>query len=350
MALQTLKGGLFLPEPYNIDLGSTNFLIDAAGEKVAGVFQIPKSGTITHLGFSVGTVTTAETLKVGLETVNASGDPTGTQYGGSAVGTQASPASDWFYEVALGTPATATVGDTVAIVVQFNSTIGNLNILGIQSPSTRVGYPYIDHYTASWAKNSATQPTFSVKYNDGTYEYCGLLPIVLTSTTYNNGSTPDERALYFSLPFPSAAIGAWVHLDLDGAVDIVLYDSDGSTTIGSFSMVVAERAGTSRRWHYGRFTQGSVSLSANTAYRLSVKPTSVTSIILNEFTVLSNAMFDMLSLGSNGYLSTRTDAGAWTETNTQRPFVGLILNKFDDGVGGSGGMLVHSGMTGGMRG
>src|SRR5688572_25458479 len=83
-----------------------NFWIDASGEKSSFVIQVPKTGSITHVGFRVASVSSSQTLRAGIETLSG-GAPSGSQYGGSAVGTQASPAADTFYEVALATPATA---------------------------------------------------------------------------------------------------------------------------------------------------------------------------------------------------------------------------------------------------
>jgi hypothetical protein len=55
-------------------------LIDATGEKYAAIIQIPKTGTISKIGFRTGTVTTSQTLRGGIETVDAAtGAPTGTQ-------------------------------------------------------------------------------------------------------------------------------------------------------------------------------------------------------------------------------------------------------------------------------
>ena len=63
--------------------------LDASGEKAASIFRVPKTGNIRTLRFRLGTVTTGQTLKAGLYTVDTSGDPTTTAYGGMAVGTVA---------------------------------------------------------------------------------------------------------------------------------------------------------------------------------------------------------------------------------------------------------------------
>jgi len=61
-------------------------------------------------------------------------------------------------------------------------------------------------------------------------------------------------------------------------------------------------------------------------------------------------MLDMLSGGQAFHFSSRADAGAWSDTTTRRPIMGLILSAADDGVGGGGGMIVNPGMSGGLNG
>ncbi len=132
MTMQSIIGGVTIPHHVEAVLGAPgigSLLMDASGEKAAFIFKIPKSGTITEIGFRTGAVTTADTLKAGLYTVDTSNNPTATAYGGMVAGTQASPAANTWYAVALGTNCTATAGDVVAVVIEFNSYVaGNLNI------------------------------------------------------------------------------------------------------------------------------------------------------------------------------------------------------------------------------
>src|SRR3990167_1252024 len=334
MALVTIKPQRVLKLGYASAYG--NNLIDASGELVFGVFQVPKTGNITKVGFRTGAVTTAQTLRVGLETVDATtGRPTGTQYGGSAVGTQASPAANTFYEVTLGTQASATVDNDVAIVVQFDGTIGNLNIVSIDIWDGT--YPYVGRFVGgAWAKTTTT-PVMSIEYDDGTHEFCGLYPwATYANTTYNNGSTPDERALRFSLPYKCRVWGAEANITTaSGDADFVLYEGTTSLTSVTIDKDVVGTMSASR-CVTKKFPSPQI-ITINTEYFLSVKPTSANSINLMEITTPSAAAMDEMELGQNCHFGSRTDAGAWTLDTSRRPMISLLVDQLDDGAGGSGG-------------
>lgn len=311
--------------------GFNSNLIDAAGEKFACIFQVPKTGNITKIGFRTVAVTSSQTLRVGLETLS-SGNPSGTQYGGSAVGTQAAPAANTYYEVTLATPAAATRGDIVAIVIQFNSTVGNLNIASAGTTGSHL-MPYTSLFTASWSK-SVNGGMHSVGYDDGTYGDCFLIPAsAVTQTTFNSSSTPDERALKFKLPFPASMSGVYARMGSasGGNPQWVLYDSDGTTVLQTLSITQNTLQGTGNDFGKYRFA-ASVALKANTYYYLSLKPGSTTNVSLYDMTVQSAAMLGGHLGGADFHLATRTDAGAWTATTTIRPFIGLIFDSLDDGA------------------
>jgi hypothetical protein len=357
MALQTLNNGIFIPSIRHADVDgfvTTDYLIDASGEKAAVIVRVPKTGTISKVVFRTGTVTSSETLRVSLQTVT-SGEPSGTDYGGSAAGTQATPASNTVYTVTLGTAATgATKGDVIAIVFEFDSAVGNLTFSSIASSgqysgSEFTGFPYSSLYTVSWANPNARTLSACLEYSDGSYENMGVLPFSsIGSVSFNSSTTPDERALRFNLPFPCRIIGYWFLGDLEASADIVLYE--GTTAQLTQSLDFNERGQPGGSQRYLNLFDSSYNIIKDTVYYLALKPTTTTSVGLSRFTVETAAMMDCFNGGQNLYLGTRTDAGAWTDTTTERPFMGIIVDQFDDGVGGAGGMIVHPGMSGGTRG
>lgn len=345
MALVT-QNNYIIPSPHAFSgTAFTSLLIDASGEKVAFIFQIPKTGTITKVGFRTGTVTTAQTLRVGLYAVNGSGDAdTATLYGSSTAGTQTSPASNTNYLVTLGTSATATRGDIVAAVIEFDSTVGNLNIVHALT-ETNV-FPYSELYTSSWTKSSST-PVLSLEYNDGSYEIVSgcIPPGSGTSTTFNSGSTPDEYALYFKLKVPAKISGVGLYGGANVAAadfSIVLYDTDGTTSLASLSVDGDIRSSTSSTTLSMFRFSSTVSLSKDVFYYLALKPTTTNSCRLTRYTVASAASMDSLSGGQNFYEATRTDAGSWSTTTTVRPGIYLYLSDLDDGTSTGGGTTAYS--------
>lgn len=337
MTLQPLSQ-LLIPEMTYAGTAFTSMLIDASGEKAAACFSVPKTGNITHIGFRTGIVTTSDTLRVTLQTIDATtGDPSGSAYGGMVKGTQASLSSNTWYEVALGTQASATMGDQIAAVIEYDSYVaGNLNISYATSQISK-NFPYIDLYTTSWTKTAGTLPVISLKYDDGNYYDAGLLPITAFNTqAFNSGSTPDERALKFKFPYPVRVKGAWVYVSIGSTADfdIVLYDSNGTSVLQTKSVDANIVALNGNRRVLHILFPATQTLSKDTFYYLSVKPTTANNVTFDDFSVNSAGVLDAISGGQNFYLSTRTDAGSWTDTTTKRPWSGLILDAFDDGASG----------------
>lgn len=341
MTIQVIDGLPWIEYPPAIACTSSldSMLLDAAGEKAAFIFTAPKSGDISHVGFRTSTVTTAQTLKVSLQGYDASGDPNGTILGATSngFGTQAAPASNTFYEVALGESVTVTRGVKYAIVVEWDATVGSLQITRpfMDSASGSDGSSYSDHFTAAWAK-TLTIPLLALKYTGG-YVAGIMFPLSsITSAAFSSASTPDEIGNIISLPWPAQAIGIWCAADIDADATLKLYDPDGSTLLESVTAVSAARtAATSRisRW----FFDTDVALAKTTNYRVTLLP-GASSVGLTRATAPSAAMLGCWPCGTNVYLTTRTDAGAWTDSTDQRALMGLILNGFDDGAGaGAGG-------------
>ena len=350
MALQSVLANLSIPDiPSSISgaAGHASLLLDAADEKVAFIFRAPKAGDITKVVFLTGAVTTGAIVDVRIETVSlTTGDPTGTLWGTTTNGAVviANADDNVFKTATLTLAATVAKGDLLAVVIVNPSVLpGNLNVQS--SSDHNSGYPYRDLFTTVWTKGNRPL-IIGIEYSGGSYDVVqGTILASYTSTTYNNGSTPDERGLIFQLPFPCSVRGAWVWVDLDGDADIVLYDSDGTSVLTSVSLDTNVRESAIPDLFIVEFST-SINLSKTTNYRLSLKPTSVTDVVLQEFTVSTAAAMDSNSGGQNFHLTTRTDAGSWSQTTTQRPLMGLLLSSFDDAVSASGGGIRLAGHGG----
>ena len=358
MALQGIDG--VLPVPHWFDGISTNGLgfgsnvIDAAGEKVALIIRAPKTGTLERVGIRFGTVTTAADIKVSFQNVSSlDADGTADQY---RVISSASVVSNTFVESGImssdgtdtGTKRSVTKGELFAVVVEFDSSAGNLQVSSTTAPSFLLA-PYCRHFTTAWATTNSLM-LVGLKYTDN-YELIGAgWPFsALTLLSNGNGGNPDEYGNVFTLPFKARVTGWWgVMLFTSGRnFDIVIYDNSNNVLLSS--SYLGENMRPSNAGLAQLYFDSTVELAANTTYRIVLKPTTISGNSLQFGTVASAAILNSLPMGDAFKRTHRTDAGAWTDTNTERFFLGLLVDQLDDGVS-SGGLLTHPSMAGGMRG
>jgi len=312
----------------------TTLVIDASGEKAAAILTVPENGSITHVGIRVHAVTTPQTLRVSLQTFDAAtGDPTGTLYGGSTAGTQAAPAALTSYRVALGTPATAVKGNRVAVVVEFDATVGNVTLASV-TQLTIFSYPYLDLFTGSWTK-AAGWPCVYLDYGGTVYD-CGTAPYSgITQTTINSGSTPDEYAAKIVVPFPCRVVGfksLGTPATTSADCDYVLYDS-GSTAIASRSFSAKCVPVVSGTRVVSDFFDAPVNLAAGATVRLGIRPSTAGNVNVTYFDMPTATAMDAIPMGQGASFSSRADLGAWTDIATRRLAAALLIDQLDDGTG-----------------
>ena len=356
MALVSTRGPVYYPALDHsapnggVPSSETVILLDAAAEKCAFIVRAPKAGILHKVRFRTATVTTGDTLKVSFQDVDmTTGDPDGTpdqfrtivvangdDNASLVTGILSSDGTD------TGTKRTVAMGELLAVVIEFDSFVaGVLNIATqntVNPPGTSAGC-YTDHFTAAWAKNVSSVPRLALEYSDGTYEampYVDAAVAGVALETINSGTTPDEIALLFQVPFLCKVAGIWGFLDLDGDADVVLYDTDGATPLESVSLDTNVRIGATAGVFHA-FWDTEVTLAKDVTYRLSYKPTSVTNTSLFVGSYTAAAVLDSVSGGQECHYTSRVDAGAWTPDTTKRPLMGLILSALDDGVSTGGG-------------
>jgi hypothetical protein len=355
MTLQTILGGgtwLWTPQCFT-SAGAAfggGMIMDASAEKVALIGEVPKTGTLDKFEWRLGTVTQAPAngLRCSFQDVSATdGAPDGTQDQYRDV-TSGITSNSWVAPGLMtsdgtdgGVKRSVTQGDIIACVVEFVSfsASDNVRVAQLDTDIHRVvgQFPYSNHFTAAWAVGSPTS-IMVLKYNDGTY--ASFHPTILPVLTFNNhtmntGTTPDEIALLFQVPFSCKIGGAGFRVDADQDFDIILYDSDGTTPLATSSRDKDRRGSTAGINGFARFTSD-VTLTINTDYRLAVKPTTASSIVLYSMDVSAAAILGAIEGGTSMSYSSRSDAGAWTPLTTRRPLIYPWLTALDDGAGGGG--------------
>ena len=356
----TALGPFWIPAPVGgIGAGAPTVAfwndLNAVNEAVAFIVRVPKTGTLNTAEFRLGSVgnTPDNGLKVSFQ--NLSGDfPDGvvdqfrdvttgfTSNAWLTVGLITADGTD------TGAKRSVTAGDYLAIVVEFvsfvaadNVGVNALNVAGNTQPAMPgSGQTYLAQRstTSVWTISTAFFPQLGVQYDDGTWAYLGptWYPYSGVNTaTWNNTSTPDERGLFFSVTVSTRIAGMWFRGDNTAALDVVLYDSGGSALV-TVSVDTAVDSATGGLNFLVPFPP--TTLTANATYRLVVKPTSGSNVTLYDFDVPGNAYLSAVEGGIGWYYTERTDAGAWTDTNTKRPWMGILIDGVDVSSS-SGGVL-----------
>lgn len=333
-------------------LSFTNNLLNASGDRFGFVIRVPKAGTLDLFEWRVGTVANNPDngMRVSFQTIDpATGFPDGVQ---DQFYDMAGPFTGNTWQVPAGVMTddgtgggvkrTVTKGELLGLVIDFTSFVASdsisPNTLANASASVFDQFMYCASAITGTYVKSLDTPLFALKYDDGSYGQFQLwdVPMVTLNTrTYGTGSTPDERALRFQIPVSMRLSGAIIKGDFDAAADVILYDS-ASTPLATLSIDSDVRQTTAAANGLIRWSSD-ITLSANTTYRLAVLPTTASTII-NYDATLDNANHRQAWPGGvQFYGSSRTDAGAWSDSTTTIPFMSLVFNGIDSGSGGGSG-------------
>lgn len=335
-----------VPHDERLDAGvspsQTAVLLDAASEACGMVVRVAKAGVIKKVLFNTGTVTTGATLDVTIEGVSATtGGPDGTPLTNGTGTCVVDDGDDNVQKTCTFTTGpTVTKGQLIAIrIANPASSAGTLNVNAHSNVRASYYVPYSYTILGGSLSKSRNTPLISLEYDDGSYAYIpGLWPIsAFTTETITDSSTPDELGIKFKFPFPVKVAGAWFHAPAGAAANsIKLYDSDGSTALETVSLDPDQYQTTSIGTKLVLFT-AEHELDADTFYRLTYLGAASAAGAASGIEVAAAAAMDGWEGGQNIHRTERTDGGAWTDTTTKRPWIGLLLSGFDDGAAGAGG-------------
>jgi len=366
MAIERIYGGLWIPAPVPFNTATPSFtsmLIDASGEKVALIIQVPRTGTLDQFEFRIGSSIQLPTngLKCSFQDVSlTTGDPDGTidQY---RVVTGLS-ANSWVIPGLMtsdgtdgGTKRNVARGDLLACVIEFQSfnllDVVNVSALDLSSTAFMGSPPYSDHFTLSWAKQK-NGLVMALKYDDGVVEQImggNCYPIKnLLSQSYNDDSVRNRFGLAFSVPTPVLLGGIYVHAALPVDTALELYDPQGfpdGSGIGLLETVTLDtnvQVDTTRHYHTIRFRQDH-RLRGNEFYGAILWTNSVDAgaeITLSKFEIDRADLMNAADGGQNFYMrrGLAIQINTWEDILTERPWMGLIITGIDhDTSGGSSG-------------
>jgi len=301
--------------------------LTASTHKLAVVGVVQKSGTISSVSFRLGAVTKGATteLLVSLQDVDTANGPPGRPDGTvdqSGTIANANIVSNTYVTATLGTNRTVTVGDLLAVVVEFNTfnASDSVPISGLTAQSQNVVHSLVglSHYNGTaWTLSVAGIPIVGLGYTDATVNsLLGVLPLSsVTSNAFNNTSTPDERGIRWVPAYTQVVAGLWAMTIPSGDYDLVLYDSAGTQL--ALAACDANTVRISALRPQERYFASPVTVTAGSTYYMTVRPSSAN---VTTYTIGLNAAADREAwpLGTEADGVTRKSAGAWTVSSTSR--------------------------------
>jgi len=264
-----------------------------------------------------------------------------------------------FLEATLTTPVAVTKGEIFGIL--FDPVAGTwdttnlINIVrGVNTAYPYKRFPYGYEVTgAGFAMANTAHPIFMYKSSTKTY---GFPYQSFTGVNVSNTSTPDEFGMYFRIPTGTCSTYKVAGLRLgfvpgSANFDVLLYDTDGTTVLHSVAVdgnIMHTINGAAFDFEFTSTTLAT--LNAGSYYRLVVRPstgTNMGSVQYATFPVAADKEA-ILPVAADVQYTSRVNAGAWTEVTNQLWTMQALIVDMTASTGG--GMLVHPGMTGGIRG
>lgn len=326
---------------------STALQISNSGEKIAFMTRIPKDGTLHKVGFMCGAVSNAQTLKVSFQNVDATtGTPDGTadQYR-----TITPVANTWLTTGILssdgtdnGTKRTVVKNEWMAVVFEFDSTVGNVIINGTNGTLGRdTPGAYTKRYASSaWAVQNNAHPNMLLEYSDGSYGTAYWLSCIngTSNALIETDGTYDQAALRFKLPFACKIAGAMINVRLDGNCKLELLDAsstvlatavgvDGTTSTDTWDKDVV---GDLFYYRNTALFATPVQVTKDTVYRMSLRATTTSYYYYLSGSYPTNAALAQVD-NIEMYGSYRMSSNAWTDATTARPNWSLIISEISDG-------------------
>ena len=348
----TLPGGIYTPCPAffpdNATPGFTNHgNISTSSETVGFVFRAPKSGVLDSLAFHLGAVVTPQDMEVSWRDVAISGGGAGFHDGTAdqfyTIASASLVANGWNTTGVMthdgtggGTKRTVTQGDLIAAVFRLTGA-GNVTFQ-VLTNDIQVNFPYATAFTFTVTGRSFP---IAIKYDDGTYADLGPTQVpfkasVSSPSPFASDSTPDEVGNRFTPNFTRKVDACWVKVNRSQNFRVVLYDADGTSILTQTDDQDIDTIAANAKWNLYLPFLAEVTLNAGSTYRLVYKPTTTTaSLSIVGYEVPSNALFAMTQEGISTYMTERTDAGAWTDTNTKRLIMGTRISALQTDPGGA---------------
>lgn len=315
----------------------TTVTLNTTNTRQAFLFRAKANANAVSVFFRTNVVSTSQSLKISIQSVDATSQPSrpsGTILGATAngFGTVASPAANTLYEVTLGETVALTAGTQYAVVIEWTSTTGSLQIAVASSTNfTPIGRASLfvnrqTYVSGAWGTpvTSGASAGFSVGVRTDAAnwwmpEFTMPGSSMSINSTYGSTSSPDEFGNKIYLPSGNVT-ALWVASDADGTGSMVLYDNSNNTVVSATIAPNERGIGAYSSCFYP------VAPTAITEgwYRVTQKPDTTTTV--SRFVCAYTANQENgRAMGANCHLTQRTDNGSWTDTTTSMMMIGVEM-------------------------
>ena len=365
--------------------GLTNATITLSqnGDYAAMVFVAESAITAKKIAYRTGTVTVSgKTIEYSIQTVGADGLPTGTTVVSGT--TTTAPQSDRWVEFTFTGTGSLSKGTLYAVVIKasdatWTTGTGNLPVLAQISGIEAGVVPYSVAKQAGGAAaavSNRNMETFYIVDDAGSPKVYGWpfdqdgTSITNTTVTAAIGINPDEAGMHFLIPatvcstYRVAGIKVAMNMTLNTSapnIGIAIYNwNSGNYQAALDTNSFANRAqalSAAAIGQYEYYFDNPPTLTAGNEYVVSLYTTDPTFTTVALTTVRGNeisdtvkpAMWDNTNDYKWNFVSRALTTDNWTTTANRVLAISLIIDILSLPSGG-GGLKVHPGMTGGIRG
>jgi hypothetical protein len=159
------------------------------------------------------------------------------------------------------------------------------------------------------------------------------------TSTFNSGSTPDEKGMEFVGPFSCKADRLYARISLaSSTANMEIHIQENGSDMSGFPVTIdANAVSVNNSNRHCVIPIPEITIVEGNTYNISFRPTTASGIALAEWDVASASYFEAwpgdTSIGHN----TRTDAGAWgTKSTTKRPVMSIGISAIDNTPSASG--------------
>jgi hypothetical protein len=350
MTLVSLPSPIYWPGLCGLPTGSVAVgnasTLSSAGHYQSYIFCAKEDMTVSHVEFRAGTATGSPTIEVRIETVDATGLPSGTLWATNTNGTTGTITSNTNVLQALTASASITKGQIFCVMMKYAS--GTSQVIGaISSFTTPVqsSLPYIVTNTGTPTKSAittGTSPNLALGSSSTTfYHLPGAFPLSSVTGGGFNNTNSAKKGLRFTPPMNCRAIGVrWYNQNAAGDYNAIIFNDAGTELSSSSTAFDGDHNAASGSACLSAYFDNTVTLTAGTTYRVAIEPSSATNASVYALVLPSANYRGATAAGTTAHYTTFATA-TWTDTATDTiPLMDIIIDQVDDGTGSGGGGVI----------